>query len=253
MAIGDKYGLDKSVSGWSTTGKVFVPGTGIAVQGDKGFGLQASFPKAGIYTVQFSKRLSANQQIRVGAGAVFRAQALVTFTVEGNSTTRRIDINEGTSISGTCQSINVEVYNFFSQNGIGIDDEFDVSITVTPGTRAQSGSPPIASVNRFILGIPSAVVPILFGTTEFVDVPPDAGCNAVFLTAVPPIGTPFAANSADLVISQEAGHAGPVLATANLDGINRWWPFVPGASCLALRNTMAAGTVNCTVLLGIQG
>jgi hypothetical protein len=229
------------VQGWSSGGLVETSPPGAPFESAKQLGLQVSFQEADIYTVQFSRSVAPN------GGGLYRARARITWSVQGNSTTRILDVVDGASISGTCRSLNVDVYDFFSNPNPGDTEEYFVSILATPGTRPTSGAPPLLNLAE------GANFEAAAGTVFDVPVPLEAGGNSFFLSIVPQTGTIITPNSDDIIIVQRSAPAAGIIALGNYESFaNQWVPLYPGCGSIQLQNN-TAGNMEFSVVLGIQG
>lgn len=130
MALDDTLTPDsKPKDSWSTSNKL------ITTDKMKAVSLQADFPVGDVYTVQLA--------IDPPKSGVYRAIALVTWTVEGNQISRQIDAGNGASISAPSKAVRVAV-NDITTNPVGgtAGEPYGVTIAITRGTRAFGGRPP---------------------------------------------------------------------------------------------------------------
>jgi hypothetical protein len=93
-------GRDAQYEGWGQSGPL------TSRQGNgpgSGFGLQKSFGRyARAYTVQFSV---------FPPSLGFDATADITFSIAGQSITRRVSVGNAVSLTGLCQAINIQIYD----------------------------------------------------------------------------------------------------------------------------------------------
>ncbi len=241
----------RRVQGWSVTGTIQIPPSTISPQETpRQITLQQNFSVASVYTVQFSKRLPVDPRL-----FTIRPQAFITGTVAGNSTSRRVDVADGASISGTCDAINVDIYDHFSDPHATDILEYIVSATVTPGTRPTSGSPPTLTIRKAPNG--GAFQASGAGGTENIPVRADAGINAFWL-AIQPLGTasaPIRYGTGDIAIVQRTTLAGGILAISNYDSSSQWTPLVAGCGNIEVINRLplAGDVVTISPIFGIQG
>lgn len=180
--------------GWSSSGKLTVQGAGQPVT------LQAAFPIADVYTVQFA--------VTPPDSGVFRAVATIIWTVEGNQILRQVDIGNGVSISAPSQSVRVMVNDrTIDQLSGHIGETYAVTVSVTRGVRPASDRPPTLASDGAIVPAAPAIVPIalLAGQTATYIVPQGAGVVSVAVSAA----ALTAGITPDLLIAQ----GNPVLNT----------------------------------------
>lgn len=91
--------------------------------------MQANFPQADVYTVQF------RAPSKTGAQCV----ALITWSVEGGSVQRTVDVGAGVSVSGVGAGVKVTISDNGSPQSLG---DYDVAVQVSRGNRASTGLPP---------------------------------------------------------------------------------------------------------------
>jgi hypothetical protein len=178
-----KTDTDHMKDGWSQSGKLTSENPNQPVT------MQANFPFSGVYTVQFS--------VASPPSGVYRAVALVAWTVEGNTITRLIDIGNGVSISAPAQAVRV-IVNDMTTTALGgtAGETYGVTVSATRGVRAVTGLPltlratsPSGDIQAF------TIAP---GATATFTIPQDAGVLGVEVTA----SVDVAATIADLIIAQ---------------------------------------------------
>jgi len=164
--------------GWSSSGSLITEGAGQPVT------LQAAFPIADVYTVQFA--------VSPPPSGVFRAVATVTWTVEGNQIVRQIDIGNGISISAPSQAVRVMVND---QTTLALSghagESYGVTVAVTRGVRPASDRPPTLAAGGAIVPPPPAQSPVptvapidvLSGQTVTYLVPDGAGVVSIAVSA----------------------------------------------------------------------
>jgi hypothetical protein len=246
--------------GWSSAGRIIVPVVPFDPAGPVAkkplveIGpLQIRFPKPGYHTVQFNL-----QQRRPPITdsplnpLIVRAGAEIIWTVQGNAVRRVIDLTDGTSISGTGEACNVDIFDTSLVNLVtDVEYEYDISVQVTPGARPQlAGSqPPLknaevgfyaAGGNEFEAGgsftiINPAIAPFLDNRTS-IFIPQNCGINSYHLNIATSLGvTP---TGDDLTIAQNAGGPGVFqgIGNVNYDSLNQWNPLSPGAKIITIFN-----------------
>lgn len=217
--VGTRVARTAQLKGWSVSGEL-LPGAD-----DESVVLQAQFQHIGYYTVQF--------QLDIPPGAVGEAGSIycladITWTVEGNSITRRVSLGNGTTVSGMGQSVNVEIFDF-SQPGGGA--RYRVTANLAPGARPTSGSNPQLAINSWIVPVedrrgatlPQVVTP---GGIITFDIPQNVGVNSVFIFAAP----------VNAVANSKVATEDFLNVTYNISfqarlqyALNRWIPVPPAA------------------------
>lgn len=245
MYVDDELGADGQPApkkGWSAAGEMVTGNVSKIVS------LQATFAEPEAYTIQF------NLQIRPGQANInpvaVRAQAKITWSVEGNETTRIVDVGDGVSISGTGQAVRVVVTDITDLNPASVGKFYNVAILVAPGTRPDTGQPPtlapfprvdvagIQLLQNLGPGMTSALIPI----------PDGAGVVSVMV-----------------VIADGAGQSIPeqniqVLQTVGGGTVKSYDPrcggFVPtgpGVNGIYITNWSATQTIQFSLLFGVDG
>jgi hypothetical protein len=225
--------------------------------------LQARFPRHTVYTVQFNVSLPGAP---VGGVDIYaRAQATITWTVEGNDVTRRIDIGNGTSISGTADAVRVVVDDAtdpalmasFGQS----PTQYGVTALVTPGLRADRLEPPILFAGFFIVDnqtMPNGLV---------IPIPKDAGVISYWASAFESTGAPapFAdigipTNGHGVIFQEYCATSDGLGATTffsidDMSDLDHWTPISPGANLLiAFNNAPVNKTfIEFAITWGIDG
>ncbi len=233
---GGGVGIARSrTGGWSQSGTLVV--------GDllKEVSLQANFPEAEYYTVQFNVEQPASNSPDVIAE--------VSWTVEGNTVRRRISVGNGTSISGTGAALSVKVRDATILGPTG--EKYNVSIQVSKGTRPNPGQP----VFLRAIPAPGSGTPYIgvIGPAASIDVPipQDAG---VISANVEIFGVAGAAVGLEQVAVSQLN---PLIVGA---GFKAYYPLIevgfvpvfPSATVLRIFN-LGPSTVDVTVLFGIDG
>lgn len=227
--------------GWGQAGPLITGRT------DKQVSMQAVFSPetAGEYTLMFN--MSGNP---ASNNPIF-AEALIIWSVEGHSVTRRVNVGDGISVTGVGQAVKVIMTDATSSIfGAPNQVEYQVACQVAPGSRGSNKQPPTL-VPVHALGTPSAAsgsgfFPVLTGNTTAVAIPQDAGVISVYITvggATEP--TPLTARVFHL-------YAGNPVKDYDPRDFPDWVPVTPGADQILLSNT-SGETLNFTVTFGIDG
>ncbi len=236
----DKYGHS---GGWSATGTMRNNGISAASH------LQANFlPEVGRhdpsknYTVQFTvgptKNPVTKQIISVGVNAI----AEIKWSVEGNDVRRLVSVANGVSLTGVGEAVRVAVFDR-SIGGLVIPADYDVSITVAPGSRPSLNKPvTLASLNGTSFGYS-----LLAGTSQVIAIPQDAGIISTYVTVADTtaVKAPIANQAAQVAVGGSDQLYDPRDFT--------WVPIVPGALNMTLFNNSAAQSMLFNVTFGIDG
>ena len=210
--------------------------------------MQANFPVAGFYTVQFG--VEQDPSLLTNPDII----ADVVWSVEGNDIRRKISVGNGTTISGTGQACSVKVRDATLFGPAG--QKYTVKALLSPGVRP-------GSLNRpFLRGIDwdltSIVAPSFLinpytvsigpGQSVIINIPPNAGVISadveVTLSAIVPLDP-------SLVTVGQANPSGtfkgyyPLIETGFV-------PVFPSSAYLIIGNS-APADIEATVLWGIDG
>jgi hypothetical protein len=165
--------------GWSSSGTLTTRSSGQPIT------VQAKFPVAAVYTVQFA--------VTPPASGVFRAVATIVWTVEGNQISRQIDIGNGVSISAPSQAVRIIVNDLTTAPlGGAAGESYGVTVSITRGVRPASNRPPTLSGEGAIIPAPPAtppppsVLPIALAPNQTATyfIPQTAGVVSVAISAV---------------------------------------------------------------------
>lgn len=170
------YGtMDRNASGgWSKSGT-------LRPQGSQKLTMQADFsPNAGSFTVQF-QITDPNDP----ANSYIRAVAQIEWAVDGNTNYRKITVAPGTSVSGVGQAIRVAILDDTPTGAVpaGGWKDYDVTVTVAPGTRASDTNPPLLTPEEDS----GATVQIAAGGSTSFAVPDFSGAKSVMVMIYPAI------------------------------------------------------------------
>jgi hypothetical protein len=247
----------EKTGGWSASGELVTGG------GDgAGVNLQAVFPNAGNYTLQFS--------VQRGDTYIVRPTAEITWSVQGNSVNRLVSIGNGLSISGQAEGVSVRIYDSLTEN-LGFDHwlglPYLVSMQVVPGTRPNVGQPPTyspvsyieenyndASIETHDIGYTLAQV--LKNRPIKILIPENAGAISFLAHFI--WNAPIAGDEPDefipnhhILINQMTG-AGYVLATYGHKDAIGFIPLIPGCTQIQIVNRSLMD-VRTSFLFGIDG
>jgi hypothetical protein len=199
---------------------------------------------AGAYTVLFSVQSDVNQIPPV-------VYADVTWFVQG-AAHRTVSVQNGTSIQGVAEAVEVTVRDFKRQPTAASFEEYSATILVAKGNRGQFKQPPYfvpAFLDGTVYDLGFVIVPPA-GSFGFA-VPRDAGIISMFTTASwndnsdnTPIG------NTDLIVQQFGTSAFKQYSANNSD----WVPVIPGLESVNFINngTPVAGAVF-SIAFGIDG
>lgn len=240
--------------GWSATGRLVTGDRSQQVTLQADFQAGQNLQQAESYILQFNKVNNPLSNLPI------RAEALVRWSVEGNSVSRRISIANGVALVGASQAVRVVLTDVTQSlldgpvvipNGV----EYDVSVQVTPGARGTTALPPILVPIDGLLRI-LAVPP---GPATFnVAVPNDAGVNSIKVLArqFGLVAAPFPDNA--IMITQLQLLTGLVGYEYGFqEGV--FVPLVPGTDTIQIDLNLAAFAVPpffpiiVTVMFGIEG
>lgn len=215
---------------WAKTGTLAV-GAGEA----KPVSMQATFDDIGAHTLQFI--------IQPGTKGLDTAkpQAIITWSVSGNQIVRKIDVANGTSISGIGEAVQVRITDVSS--GADPTNEYQVTVVVGSGTRATTATPPTLSPEesqRTINAGASAVfvIPENCGAKQFMVL-----CSSFMQP--PPQAT-------ETVFAVQRNSATDVSTTQVNPSSKEWIPLNPNVVDIQVFNNTAV-PIFCFVVYGIDG
>lgn len=231
-----------SKKGWSQFGQVQAGDTNNTSQ----VGCQATFDEAGAYTLSFS----IVPPIVAGIVQNVRADALISWSVAGNTVNRRITIGNGASISGVAEAVSVKIIDtsdpaFFGGSAL----MYTVGVTIAPGTRAAYNQPPTLLPSPSVVGN-GAQIQVFTGAVSLLTVPQNAGIISVHVS----VGSSLHEIIPDNSISVVQIATGAVLRKTYDPRATDWEPVDAGIIQLSLQNNMAgAGSVFFSVAFGVDG
>ena len=220
--------------GWSSSGTLVTGAPNQPVT------MQADFPEADVYTVQFA--------VSPPKAGVYRAVAQISWTVEGNTITRIVDVANGVAISAPSQAVRVIINDATPTAAQGSGNIFNqpygVTVSATRGTRPVTGQPPTYLAFPVQVAIPatnSLLIPIEQG----------AGVISIEIAA----DSALATASPNLLIQQENA-GGIVLKSYKYadQGVGVGFvPISPLATQVLLTNHDPFNAVNVSATWGIEG
>jgi len=237
MHAGDNSHFQRQPKGHARTGVLRTGDfrTNITMQGD--------LQEAQTHTVQF------NVTNNPASNNPIRTEAIITWFVGGNTVIRRVSVGDGTSVSGTGNSVHVQIVDRTVDAGFGAPNgvEYTVSVQVAKGVRAAIQQPPI------LVPIPGAfIIPPLGGLNEIlVPVPDDTGIISVLVTA-------YAFGLTTIPNCSVSHNDGIVIQKIyNPTVYEDWIPLAPGATVIHLQNRYPGApgdpSIFFSVTFGIDG
>ncbi len=230
----------KLPKGWSASGVLKTGNT------DRIVPLQCQFPEPGTYTASF-----ARENGDLSLAPCPECEALISWSVAGQTITRRVDVISGMSVQGTAEAVTITIRDK-STTGV-FDVDYRVTVTVAPGTRAPNQLQPFLKAGILNTN-PATVAPAAF--FDF-DVPQDAGVNSVLVL----VASPHPGAAAAPPIPEQAAQVihfalGIVPTLLQYDPRSQGWvPLAPGTAAVRVLNDNALGQANqiFTVFFGIDG
>jgi hypothetical protein len=234
----DRYGQS---GGWSATGTMRNDGQSKAAHLQVNFLEREERPNPSKnYTVQFSVGPTFIHSTKAMSPKPVNPIAEIVWSVEGNSVRRLVSVTNGMSVTGVGEAVKVSVSDATLESFAGQSVDYQVDITVAPGTRASIQQPPTYyPQTREHSGIysVSGVGPIAApGNTVDVPVPDNAGVISYFLEwlAYDSVSQAIIATTqADWYI-EELAAGGLTLKKYSPLNTNGWVPISPGASILRI-------------------
>lgn len=220
---------------------------------DKVVALQQPFPEPGIYTVTFAlDPLQANLN-----AAGIRAQALIKWSVAGNTITRLVNVGDGVSVSGLAEAVSVVVQDVTCLQGtISAQAGFNysVGIMVAKGTRPYGSLPPTLSPFPFqdFNTIGTQLTVAAGANTAIIPIPRGVGVTCMHVDvyasnpqgSVVPDGTP--------VVAQYQFMGGGPIRFYDPRAID-WAPIQPGSTGIVLFNFSSTLQLTFSLVWGIDG
>lgn len=221
----------RKVKGWGRGGTL-TTGDGVTkvqVAGGNGDGQS--------YTVQITAQRNPASNVPIVT------QALIAWSAGGVSSTRRVTVGNGVSISGCGEQVKVTVSDAtiaVGASGPPNAQAYDVAILITPGVRAATPQPP-----TFQPVVGFFVVPTV--TTQDIAIPADAGITSVAVTCDAPDG------SVMLEGACQVQHSSAGILLKSYDPRDyAWVPIAPGADKVSVKN-LSGVNQNWSILFGVDG
>jgi hypothetical protein len=233
-------------TGWGTSGKLT---TGDLVGQVT---LQANFEETGTYTIEFSMDTNA-----LSNNPIF-AEALITWSIEGNYLQRRVNVADGISVSGVGQAVKIQMMDATSNITGPINAvQYGVACQVAKGVRGSNKQPPTLvprgtlppsadgsgnGSGNFTIG-PGPI------STLFVPVPQNSGLISLFVTTLDTsTGT---SQPGDIIIVQQ--YNGTVVRDYDPYIYRDWVPLAAGVDAIEIFNTNPSDTYRVSLTFGVDG
>lgn len=220
--------------------------SGTLISGDllNDVSLQTGDLEAGVYTISFNA-FGTDQSI-----IPIRTEAYIQFSIDGQTTTRRISVGNGVSISGPAENVVVKIKDTTDRTDLskcGI--QYQVSMQVARGSRASVQQPATLQPEPYKLGNPYNLTSL---TGKGIPVPLDAGIVSVYITTVGNEDNGGIPPGAALVQFNVGGTAAGKYDPNRTDG---WVPLPPGTTTVNLLNltSMSPFDIEFTVTFGVDG
>jgi hypothetical protein len=241
----------EGMTGWSQSGKLATANANQKVT------MQADFEKgafgAGAYTVAFDiDQVSSPVKTRFNN----RAEAEISWRVEGNAVNRRVSVSNGVQVSGCGQAVRVVISDVTPDRVVvtgapPAGEPYVVSVQITPGTRPTTETPPVLEVFDKTTGLAFDVATM---TQTVVAIPQDAGVVSVYVTCAP---TPIAGVPNGTIIPNQGvqvshGGFGAPLKIYDPRDFDGWVPIATGAFEIDLINNTGFD-ITFSVQFGIDG
>lgn len=229
-------------TGWAITGEL------ITGEAEGSVSLQAQFAEPGYYTIHFGVEFP-----KPSFATITDIEAEIAFSLEGSTIRRRMNVGNGSAISGIGQAVDVDVYDV-THPDIANSKPYKVSIHVSKGVRPVGTVPPtLHREGRFVNGQPPD-----YGIF-FYDLPP----NSSTINRIP---LDVGVVSAEVTIGPNGGGDFPIegvfveQSSLPIGALKRYDPqvitgfvaIVPGAQDLNIINT-STKNYKCQITFGIEG
>lgn len=259
----DRYGRS---GGWSATGTMTNDGQSKAAHLQVNFLEREGTPgPSKNYTVQFSVGPTKIRSTQALSPKPVNPIAEIVWSVEGNSVRRLVSVTNGMSVTGVGEAVKVSVSDATLSSFAGQAVDYQVDITVAPGSRASIQQPPTYYPEEreqsgvfAIIGTGPQAAP---GVTADIVVPQNAGVISYFLEWLAFVqGTEalIAVTQTDFYV-EELAAGGQSLKKYSPILINGWVPISPGCSTLRIHGlfqtigALVAWQLNTQVTFGIDG
>lgn len=188
----------------------------------------------GVHTLQFQAQPTS------GTNQVPLVEAVVSWKVGGQNLRRRISILDGTSITGVCEGVSVQlqdVTNVFYAIPQSPPESYNVMVTLCKGARPSQANPPVLYTSRSVQVPP--------GNSRVFPVPIDSGVMAYRV-----IGNLDTTEPDRSMVARCTGNAPTFFYYPILD--NSWIPITPGARTVQVNND-GASDLTAGVIWAIEG
>jgi len=183
----------------------------------------------------------------------YAALATVVFIVNGIPNVRLVSVGQGTEISGPADAITVSVIDDTPAAVNNAGQDYAVSVTVVPGTRASTSEPlfadPDGGLQQFLTAFGGA------SDTTTVPVPQAAGINAMWISATP-VALPAAPANPNVLVQEVIG-VDPTSLEPFQFGLSTpqavLQPIAPGTTSLTLLNQDQTNAVVVSIMWIITG
>ena len=204
--------------------------------------LQADFDEPDLYTVQFGL-FDIDGQPNPVIPRVIYTEAIIEWSVAGNTVTRRITVSDGMSISGVGEGVRVRAIDgTIDISMIGV--RYGVTITVAKGQRASQTPPSLSAYG------PQGSFNVTAGNSFNTPIPRGAGINSVQVSVANTF-TGAVIPDQGCIVSQSATNGGNQLKACDARQFE-WIPIAAGATDVTILNNTAVQFV-VTLYWGIDG
>jgi len=175
------------------------------------------------------------------------AEALISFTVDGNTVTRRVSVIEGMSVSCVGQGVSAIVSDVSLPDPAGATapEDYGVVAILAPGTRGSGSQPPV-----LIPAILPSTLLLPPGGSVVVPIPSDAGATSVGVTVY---DTAFGVVPENVPeVAQRIGVT-PLRRYDPRNAGSLFIPLAPGATNIQLTNHSGVLSLQFSLTFGIDG
>ena len=201
--------------------------------------LNVNFDHADVHTLEFHVDPPSNSgppPFGPPVPGLYNAVATITWTVGGNQIIRQVSVTNGTSISGTAEGCIVQIADDTPDPGIEkqqfINLPYTVSVTISPGVRANTQQPPTLQAND-TTGYYGVVTVVPDGAVYYV-VPVSSGAVSVSITAIDGVTGEYPAG---ITLIQYSGAGLFFLSQAPVPNPSGWMPLYPGTGVIEIMNS----------------
>ena len=198
-------------------------GTLITQRTDRTVSLQQVFPRAEVYTVEFSIEPNPARSVAT------KAEATIEWAVGGNIVRRKVTVGNGTSLSGPAKAVTVTVKDVTPISAPLDNTEYKVGIMVSRGVRIATIPTQLESTQN-----PQSVAGV--GASVDFAIPQGVGITAFNVQV---INTPTAAIADMGVIVNQQDLIGGVALSSCDPRQMQWIPIANGADNINIMNRTA--------------